>query len=146
VSIVLAVVAIVGVAACAVGWRRASARVARLEARVNGLEREVRDVHTVLDRARRYSEEAIATARRAADAAGVEDPPPRLVAEAITGPVVRAVAFGAGARRALVRFTTDVAPLNRTRRVVAFTTKRRGLDSKRGHQKSGDAKAERRAG
>jgi hypothetical protein len=143
---VLAVVAIIGVAVCAVGWWRAAARVARLEARLNGLDCEVRDGRAELDRSRRASEEAIATARRVADAAGVEEPPPRLAAEAITGPMVRAVAFGAGARRAVMRFTTDVAPLNRTRRVVAFTAKRRALTSKSQNQRSGSRKFERTAG
>jgi hypothetical protein len=142
VSIVLAVVAIVGVGVCALGWRRAVSRFARLEARVNGLERELqRDVIPQLDRSRRDSEFAIATAREAAHAAGVEEPPPRLAAEAVTGPVVRAVAFGAGAKRAVARLTADIAPLHRTRRVVAFTSQRR-----RSTPKVSDPKMKRRTG
>ena len=124
-SIVLAVLALVAVAACAVGWRSSAARVTRLEARVAGLEREVhRDVLPALDRSQRESEVALSTARRAAFAAGIEEPPPRLAAEAVTGPVVRAVAFGAGAKRAISKMTADVVPLGKTRRVVAFTAKR----------------------
>lgn len=122
---VLAVVAIVGVAVCAVGWRSSAARVTRLETRVAGLEREVhRDVLPALDRSQRESETALSTARQAAFAAGIEEPPPRLAAESVTGPVVRAVAFGAGAKRAIARMTADVVPLGKTRRVVAFTAKR----------------------
>ena len=125
-GVVLGVVAILGVAVCALGWRRSAARVSRLEARVSGLEREMqRDVLPALDRSRRESEAAMSTARQAAFAVGIEEPPPRLAAESITGPVVRAVAFGAGARRAIAQMTADVVPLGRTRRVVALTTKRR---------------------
>lgn len=124
-SIILAILAIIGVAVCAVGWRGSAARVTRLEARVAGLEREVhRDVLPALDRTQRDSEAALSTARRAAFAAGIEEPPPRLAAEAVTGPVVRAVAFGAGAKRAFTKMTADVVPLGKTRRVVAFTAKR----------------------
>jgi len=42
----------------------------------------------------------------------------------LTAPVVRAVAFGAGARRAIARFTTDVAPLGKTRKVVTMAGRR----------------------
>ena len=122
---VLAMLSIVGLAVCAVGWRSAAARVTRLEARVAGLEREVhRDVLPALDRSQRESEVALTTARQAAFAVGIEEPPPRLAGEAVTGPVVRAVAFGAGAKRAIARMTADVVPLGKTRRVVAFTAKR----------------------
>ena len=59
----------------------------------------------------------------AARAAGIEEPPPRLAAESMTAPVVRAVAFGAGARRAIARFTADVAPLGKTRKVVTMASR-----------------------
>lgn len=129
-ALTVAVLALVGAAVCALGWRASASRVARLETRVTELEREVqRDVLPALDRSARASGEALDAARRAAHAAGVEEPPPRLAAESITGPVVRAVAFGAGARRALARMTADLAPLprtrNTTRRVVALTTRSR---------------------
>ena len=128
---ILAAVAIVGVVVCAVGWRRSAARVSHLERRVGSLEREVRDdVLPTLDRSRRESESAIVTAREAAAYVGIEEPPPRLAGEALTGPVVRAVAFGAGARLAIARFTTDVAPLGRTRRVVTTVARTRALTRK----------------
>lgn len=115
-STVLAVAALVGVSACALGWWRASVRARVLEARVARLEREVHDdVVPTLDLTRRESEEAFAAARQAKYAVGIEDPPPRLAGETLTGPVVRAVAFGAGARRAFARFASDVTPMARTR-------------------------------
>jgi hypothetical protein len=116
VSTVLAVAALVGVSVCGFGWWRASARVGALEARVARLEREVHDdVFPTLDLTRRESEEAFVAARQAKYAVGIEDPPPRLAGESVTGPVVRAVAFGAGARRAFARFASDVTPMARTR-------------------------------
>ena len=113
---VLAVVAL-GVGLCALGWWRSAHRVGELEARVRDLEREIHDsLAPMLERARRESEEAFAAARAARHAAGIEDPPPRLAAEPVTGPVVRAIAFGAGARRAIGRFAAGVIPLARARR------------------------------
>ncbi|MFM8304389.1 MAG: hypothetical protein ACKOA9_08855, partial [Actinomycetota bacterium] len=60
-------------------------------------------------------------------AVGIEDPPPRLAGEALTGPVVRAVAFGAGARRGLARFASDITPMAKTRartvRLVGVATR-----------------------
>jgi hypothetical protein len=147
VSIVLGVMAIVAVVVCALGWRSAAARVTRLEARVAGLEREVhRDVLPALDRSQRESEAALSTARQAAVAAGIEEPPPRLAGEAVTGPVVRAVAFGAGARRAIARMTADVVPLSKTRRVVAFTAKRSLLRSSTSRQSTSPSSRGRNAG
>src|SRR4051794_22672883 len=124
VAITLAVVALRAAGVCAVGWRRTAARLARLERRVAAVEREVHtEVLPELDRSRRDSEAAVFAARRATAAAGIEEPPPRLAAESVTAPVVRAVAFGAGARRATARFTADVAPLGKTRRAVATVSR-----------------------
>jgi len=125
-STVLAVVAIIGLIGCAFGWRRSARRLARVEGRVSALERELHDdVRVELDRAARDSEHAVVAAREAARAAGIEEPPPRLAAEAVTGPVVRAVAFSAGARRAVARFTADVAPFGKTRRAVTGVVRTR---------------------
>ena len=80
---------------------------------------------------------AVGIADGAATAAvGIEEPPPRLAAESVTAPVVRTVAFGAGARRAIARFTADVAPLGKTRKVVTMAS--RVSAPKR--DKSGDAR------
>jgi hypothetical protein len=131
ISITLAVVALVAAVVCALGWRRTAARLGRLERRVVAVEREVRtEVMPELDRSRRDSEAAVFAARRATAAVGIEEPPPRLAAESVTAPVVRAVAFGAGARRAIARFTADVAPLGKTRKVV--TTMSRVSGPRRG--------------
>ncbi len=129
-SLTLAVVALAVGAAGAAGWRASVRRVARLEARVSVLERELRrELLPALDRSTRASGEALDAARRAARAAGIEEPPPRLAAEGVTGPVVRAVAFGAGAKRALARMTADLVPRPRTRdttrRVVSLAIRGR---------------------
>jgi hypothetical protein len=124
VVITLAVVALLAAVVCAVGWRRTADRLTRLEGRVVALEREVQtEVLPELDRSRRDSEAAVFAARRATAAVGIEEPPPRLAAESVTAPVVRAVAFGAGARRAIARFTADVAPLGKTRKVVTMASR-----------------------
>jgi len=116
VTTVVAVVALVLGIVALVGWWRAAQRAAVLERRVVRLEREVHDdVVPTLDLTRRESEEAYAAARMAKHAVGIEDPPPRLAGESVTGPVVRAVAFGAGAKRAFARFAADVTPMARTR-------------------------------
>ncbi len=118
----VAVVALVGAGVACLGWWRVSRRAAALEARVAAVERELRDdVLPELDVTRRESEEAVVAARQAKHAVGIEDPPPRLAGEALTGPVVRAVAFGAGARRAVARLAADVTPMARTRRTTART-------------------------
>lgn len=121
---VVAVVALVAAAVGLLGWRRTATRCAALEARLGRLDREVHDdLVPRLDLARRESEEAYAAARLAKHAVGIEDPPPRLAGEAVTGPVVRAVAFGAGARRALARLASDVTPLARTRATTVRTAR-----------------------
>jgi len=124
VAITLAAVALLAAVVCAVGWRRTAQRLAALEGRVAAVEREVQtEVLPELDRSRRDSEAAVFAARRATAAVGIEEPPPRLAAESMTAPVVRAVAFGAGARRAIARFTADVAPLGKTRKVVTMASR-----------------------
>ena len=100
VAITLAAVALLAAVVCAVGWRRTADRLTRLEGRVTAVEREVQtEVRPELDRSRRDSEAAVFAARRATAAVGIEEPPPRLAAESMTAPVVRAI----GAARADVR-------------------------------------------
>jgi hypothetical protein len=135
VAITLAAVALLAAVVCAVGWRRTADRLTRLEGRLAAVEREVQtEVLPELDRSRRDSEAAVFAARRATAAVGIEEPPPRLAAESVTAPVVRVVAFGAGARRAIARFTADVAPLGKTRKVVTLASRvsspRRGKEAK----------------
>lgn len=121
---VVAVVALVVAGTGLFGWWRTARRLSALEARVGRLDREVHDdLVPTIDLTRRETEEAYAAARIAKQAAGVEDPPPRLAGESVTGPVVRAVAFGAGARRALARFAADVTPMARSRATTVKTVK-----------------------
>ncbi|MCJ7671037.1 MAG: hypothetical protein MUP67_03190 [Acidimicrobiia bacterium] len=97
IAVVLAVV--LGVA-----LMRTRARLARVEARTARLEARIDDeIARSIDDAHREARAAGATARRAATAAGVDEPRRRLPLEPVTGPVVRAVAFGAGARRTIGR-------------------------------------------
>jgi len=143
VTAVVAVSALVVAAIGLFGWWRASGRVAALEGRVGRLEREVHDdLVPTLDLTRRESEEAYVAARMAKHAVGIEDPPPRLAGEAVTGPVVRAVAFGAGARRAVARFASDVTPMARTRRntlrIVSAATRTGRGDAKADTTKQSD--------
>lgn len=117
---VVAVVALVGAAGCALGWWCTAARVRGAERRLARLERELHDrVLPGLDEARRESAAAAVAAGQAARAAGIEAPPPALAAEAITGPVVRAVAFGAGAHRAVTRLARGLVPGGRARQRTA---------------------------
>ena len=102
-TIVVVVLAVtVGVLAAAL-WRTRTrlrslaTRTTRLEDHVHG--RVEPDVAAALAEAR----DASVTAKRASLAAGVDEPLPRLPFEPVTGRVVRAVAFGAGARRAIAR-------------------------------------------
>jgi hypothetical protein len=79
-------------------------RLRALEARTAHLEDHLRaDVEPEVAAARAEARDATVAARRASLASGVDEPPPRLPFEPVTGRVVRAVAFGAGARRALAR-------------------------------------------
>jgi hypothetical protein len=89
-----------GLAAGAAGGWRAARRLRRSEARVHALERRLAEVEASSARALDAARDAAARARRAA---GDEPPPPRVVLEPVTGRLVKAVAFGAGARRAVAR-------------------------------------------
>ena len=101
-----------------------------------GIEHETRS-YPELDLTRRESEEAVAAARQATHAVGIEEPPPRLAGEAVTGPVVRVVAFGAGARRAFARFASDVTPMAKSRATTARTVKLVAATRSRSKRKAG---------
>ena len=106
---VLSVVSLAAAGALAVALVRTRAHLARVEGRTRGLEAHVRDrVDADVAAARAEARDASRAAQRASVAAGVDEPPPRLPFEPVTGRVVRAVAFGAGARRALARAATPV--------------------------------------
>lgn len=94
---------------------RTRARLDRLEVRAVALERRLDgEVAPALADAQQEARAARITARRAATAAGVDEPPRRLPFEPITGPVVRAAAFGAGARRTIVRLAAPRRARHRT--------------------------------
>jgi len=134
---VVAVLALALAAGALFGWWKTQRRLSALEARVGRLDREVHDdLVPTIDLTRRESEEAYVAARMAKHAVGIEDPPPRLAGETVTGPVVRAVAFGAGARRALARFASDVTPMARSRATTAKTVRFVATRS-RGKRKAG---------
>lgn len=98
---------VLGVAAvmCVVALRT-RARLADVEERTRRLEQRVStDLEPAIAEARVDARRAATVAHDAAVAAGVPQPVPRLPFEPVTGPVVRAVAFGAGARRAIARVT-----------------------------------------
>ena len=98
---------------------RTRARLVRVEARTARLEaRLVDEVGPAITDARGEARAARATARRVASAVGLDESPRRLPLEAVTGPVVRAVAFGAGARRTLARLATPRRGWSRTRRAA----------------------------
>jgi len=82
---------------------RLRSRLDRSEARVRSLERQVQDLSSALDDVRRDTRAADHLARRAATHAGVPEELPRVALEPIVAPVVRALSWGAGARRTLVR-------------------------------------------
>jgi hypothetical protein len=106
----LATTALVGFVVLAIAWWRTSRRLHTVSREVARLRDAVRrDLTPAVEEARRDADAAVSEARRAARAAGIPEPPPRLALETVTGPVVRMVAIGAGARRALRRLTGDVA-------------------------------------
>ena len=110
-AIVALVLAVVVGAFLVAGWASTAQRLARAEHRIASLEREVRDhLAPDVERSVRRSEDAAVAAREARLAVGIEDPPPRLAGERVTGPLVRTVAVAAGARRVVGRFVTDLAP------------------------------------
>jgi hypothetical protein len=102
----LAAASLAAAAALALLTLRTRRRLVAVEDRARRLEDLVRtELEPALEAARRDAQTAAATARDAAVAAGTGSPPPRLPLEPVTGPVVRAVAFGASARRAIARVT-----------------------------------------
>jgi hypothetical protein len=102
----LAAVALGAVVVLSCALVRISAHLRALEASTARLDD---DLHARVEpdvaAARAEARDATTLARRASVAAGVDEPPPRLPFEPVTGKVVRAVAFGAGARRAIARAT-----------------------------------------
>ena len=90
----------VGLAVVVGAWTRAARRAARCEAVVRDVEGRLAAVEASSARALDVARDAAARARRAS---GEEEAPPRVVLEPVTGPIVKAVAFGAGARRAVAR-------------------------------------------
>lgn len=99
----VAIVALVATGALGLVCGRTTRRIRRLEDEVASLEEQLGAARAAAEGARADAADASVLARRAALAAGAEEPPPRLPLEPITGRVVRAVAFGAGARQALAR-------------------------------------------
>jgi hypothetical protein len=77
-------------------------RARRADRRIRGLEEELRTLTVRVDGVDTDARAAGMTARRAAAAVGIDEPP-RVPLEPVTGRVVKAVAFSAGARRALAR-------------------------------------------
>ncbi|MCJ7438105.1 MAG: hypothetical protein MUP97_10125 [Acidimicrobiia bacterium] len=115
---IAAVAAMLG-AVLGVSLMRTRARLGRLEARTARLEARIEhEIARAISDAHGEARAAGATARRAATAAGVDEPPRRLPFEPVTGPVVRVVAFGAGARRTLVRLAGPRRGRGRARKVA----------------------------
>lgn len=102
----LVVVAAVGLAMAGTVLVR---RIRRADRRIAALEADVRALTARLEDLGGDARAAVLAARRAAAAAGVDDPP-RLPLEPVTGKVVRAVAFSAGARRVLARLAAPRVP------------------------------------
>ena len=90
----------IGLAGLAVTTRRTHRRLQAAERRVTSLEDELRAV----DRTSRHAVETARAAEALARRPGAPPPePPRVVLEPLTGRLVKAVALGAGARRAVTR-------------------------------------------
>jgi hypothetical protein len=105
---VATVLGLLAIVLLAVALVRTRARLARVEARTVELEAHLqRRIEPDVAAARAEAHDASVTARRATAAAGIDDHPNdrelRLPFEPVTGRVVRAVAFGAGAKRAIAR-------------------------------------------
>lgn len=109
-AIVALVLAVVAIAFLAAAWASTSARLTQAERRIATLEHEIQRLAPDVERSVRRSEAAADAARQARLAVGIEDPPPRLAGERVTGPLVRAVAWGAGARRVVQRLAADAVP------------------------------------
>lgn len=103
---VMATIALASVVLLAAILAVARGSLRRLEGRVHQLEQRLSDDESAIASVRGEARAAGHTARRAARAAGVELEAPRLPLEPVTGRVVRVLAFGAGARRALTRLAS----------------------------------------
>jgi hypothetical protein len=89
-----------GLAGLGVTTTRTHRRLRTAEQHVAGLEDQLRDVERTSRHAAETARVAEALARRPG---GPPPEPPRVVLEPLTGRLVRAVALGAGARRAVTR-------------------------------------------
>jgi hypothetical protein len=98
---VFGISAFVGCCLLAVALAALRARLSAATSKIAWLERHVTELDAAVERTREGAAAAMTTARRAAVAAGAADAPPRLAFEPVTGPVVKALAFGGGARRVL---------------------------------------------
>jgi hypothetical protein len=88
-------------------WARTSARLRGVTARVGALEDRLAGLDVTTDHAIQTARAAAALARRA----GPDDETfgaPRVVLEPVTGPIVKALAWSAGARRVVTRLTHPV--------------------------------------
>ncbi len=103
---VVAVLAIVTVVVLGLALAATRARVRRLEVRVRQVEDRMLGDEASIAAAHGEARAASHMARRAARAAGVEVAPARLPLEPVAGRVVRVLAFGAGARRAITRLAS----------------------------------------
>ncbi|MBM3672461.1 MAG: hypothetical protein FJW86_09835 [Actinobacteria bacterium] len=101
-------IGILGVVVLGVVVLLTRARLARATRQLHHLERRVSELEMSMKVVETEAHLAGATARRAAAAAGAEEPPPRVVFEPVTGRLLRVVAVGAGARRALHRLARPV--------------------------------------
>jgi len=97
----------VAVAALAVALAATVAALRTTRARLAVVERRLGDLDTRADDAVRTARGAAALARQAG-AGEPDDEPPRVVLEPVTGPLVKAVAWSAGARRAATRLVQTV--------------------------------------
>ncbi|HUV10123.1 MAG TPA: hypothetical protein VMX12_04035 [Acidimicrobiia bacterium] len=103
---VVATIAAVAVGALGLSLAVTRTHLRRLEGRVRQMEGRVAEDEAAIAAAHGEARAASRTASRAARAAGVEMEPARLPLEPVSGRVVRALAFGAGARRALTRLAS----------------------------------------
>jgi hypothetical protein len=80
-------------------WRHTASRLDQVERRLRLLRAEVHEARAIATR-------ATDCADRAARAAGLPEEPPPLAFEAVTGPVVRTLAWVSGARRFVRRLSS----------------------------------------
>lgn len=106
VEVALAIGAVLGLGAVSLVLGR---RVRRAEHRITRLEADLRSLAAGLDGIGSEARAAALAARRATAAAGIDDPP-RVALEPVTGRLVKAVAFSAGARRALAALAVARGP------------------------------------